>query len=242
MSAMLVPAALMLALAAQAPQGESAHVRDLRQAWSEGALSQANMHALTALEDVQESGCGVSPLAASLLFYAAVSDQTCQCDEVWGYSFWAALAVDERVGGLTAAQREIARQFASPPGADRTHDWAFAQSPYLGRRMQEQGVCEDLAPVDMADPDRGQGAVAFVYTRIRTRPNDRIYRSDPVMAYPAAETDGISGSLIGYRDYVEERNEIAFYRFAPCRWMARVEEGQERLCRSAWLEDEVSAP
>jgi hypothetical protein len=234
--------ALMLALAVQTAQSEPLPVQELRQAWSEGQVSQANMHAMTALEALEERGCAVSPLAASLLFYAAVSDQACQCNEVWGYSFWAALAVDERVGGLTETQREIARQFASPPGADRTNDWAFARSPYLGSRMEQQGMCETLEPLTLAGPGRGEGQAAFLYTRIRTRPNDRVYRTLPVMSYPEAETADMSEHLVGYRDYTEERNEILFYRFTPCRWMNNVEGGQAQLCRSDWLEGEISAP
>lgn len=238
----LLPLGLVLALAVQTAQTEPLPVQAFRQAWSEGQVSQVNMHAVTALEALEERGCAVSPLAASLLFYAAVSDQACQCTEVWGYSFWAALAVDERVGGLTETQREIARQYASPPGADRTNDWAFARSPYLGSRMEQQRVCETLEPITLADPGRGEGQAAFLYTRIRTRPNGRVHRTLPVMGYPEAEAADMAEHVVGFRDYQEERNEILFYRFTPCRWMNSVEGGQARLCRSDWLEDEVSAP
>lgn len=236
MSTLFSTFAALVLLAQSSPVSAPQAVQTLRQAWSSGELASANMYAMTAMDSVQQNGCAVSPMAASLLFYAAVSDQVCQCESIEGYSFWAALEIDSRVGGLTAAQREIAEQFARQPGENRSDDWAFAQSPYLASRISEQGVCDDLHLEPLASPPNGVGEVAFFYTRVRLRPNNRVFRVLPVMSYPTGEEREIGEVVTGYRAYVDHRNEILFYRFTPCRTMGTPDFGSETVCRSDWIE------
>ena len=215
-------------------------VERFQSSWDTGDFAQANVSALTALEAVQEQGCGVSPLAAQLAFHAAIADQVCRCDRLSGYKFWMALQIDKVTGGLTDVQRTIAQGHSSQRGENRHEDWYFVSSPYTDRRLPDQGVCPDLEMPALNSPSHFDGEVAFAYVELRTtRINYRITGAQPLLSYPDFIGPSLSDRISEGRHTFNAlgASGAAFFRFAPCRLFVTPNGANEEICITDLIHD-----
>ena len=239
---MVLAMILALATAAAEGQGPDSHIQQVRLAWANGDLAEVDRHAQAALEIIQASGCPVSPMAASLFYYSALADQISINQDEHGYRFWVALAINERVGGLSRMQQDIAEEFSSPPGHDRRYDWMYAQSPFLEGRIGELGTCEDQPLGELQGTAYAEGETAFLYARLRTRFNGEITRIIPVLSYPAEEVSDIADALKGYMRHTDRHNEVVLFTFTPCMYINTTDLQPVQICRGDWLESSPSAP
>lgn len=231
--------ALMLALTqspdieAQGPVDEA----DLAAAWSSGDMRLAAPVFLNAFHAVSHSECAISPYAAQLAYRTGMLDWS-------GYHFSMALLIDERVGGLSEVQREVAREMRSQPGEHQAEDQFYLFSPYLDPDLNV-GACPDLEFPDLPLTAAGQGMRAVVIVRANvngTIANQEIEEAILLDSYPPSEGEELAASLIGLkRAYADEFGwSVQSFNFTPCYQYTR-ERTTYRICRPGFIREPSSA-
>ena len=231
--------ALMLALT-QSPEIEAQRPVDeaeLGAAWSSGDMRLAAPVFLNAFHDVSLSECAISPYAAQLAYRTGMLDWS-------GYHFSMALLIDERVGGLSDTQREVAREMRSQPGDYQAEDQLYLFSPYLDSDP-DLGVCPDLQFPVLPVPAAGQGYEAVVIARMNlrgSRTNRQVEEAILLDSYPPTEGAELAARLTSLNlYYVEEYGwTVKAYNFSPCYQYSR-QRTTHRICRPGFERETSSA-